>query len=95
MPLGFERILDAKDIYDQIPETFSEIDFNWTLEDIQSEMDLGHELWAARNEEGAIVAALFYRMERKALLTKHSSLNLRHQGRGYSHEIKKHFEEPA
>ena len=45
--------------------------------------------------EGEIVAAVFYKIEDDALLTKNTAIKITYQGSGFSHTIKEFFEKVA
>jgi len=89
---------DFKNIYEYTTDAFSDSpDFNWDLEGIQAEVKDGWELESAYNEKKDVIAALFYKVDKKSntLLTKNTGLQINHQGLGYSHEIKNYFEAVA
>lgn len=84
---------DMKKIYEYTIDAFSDSpDFNWNLEEIKREVKDGWSLYGVTNEEEEIVAAVFFRLDDKSLLTKNTGLKINHQGAGYSHEIKEFFE---
>lgn len=87
---------EIKQIYDYTIDAFSDTpDFKWNLEEIKKEVADGWTLCGVRNEEDEIVAAVFYRLDKKALLTKNTGLKIDHQGAGVSHAIKEFFEDTA
>ena len=90
-----EKIQDFKSIHEYTTAAFSDVDFKWTVDDIQKEVKAGWELWSVINEEKSIIAAVFFRLEGNTLLTKNSGPNIHHQGLGHSHEIKNYFEKLA
>ncbi len=88
-----EKNRDLKEIHDYTIDAFSDSpDFNWTLDDLKSEISSGWELFGVRNAEGEIVAAAFLKKDSDGLLTKNTGLRIDHQGSGYNHEIKEFFE---
>lgn len=85
-----------KEIYDYTIDAFSDTpDFKWNLEEIQKEVKDGWSLCGVRNKDNEIVAAVFYRLDKKKLMTKNTGLKIDHQGSGYSHEMKEFFEKTA
>ena len=87
---------DLKEVHDYTIDAFSDSpDFNWTVKGLKSEIKSGWELFGVRNEEDAIVAAVFLKAEKSKLLTKNTGLKIDHQGSGYSHQIKEFFEKFA
>ncbi len=87
---------DIKKVYEYTIDAFSDTpDFNWNLEEIKKEVKDGWLLYGVTNEDDEIVAAVFFRKENGALLTKNTGLKINHQGAGYNHEIKEFFEEKA
>jgi hypothetical protein len=91
-----EKAKDIKKIYDYTIDAFSDTpDFRWNLEEIKKEVAEGWSLCGVHNSDKEIVAAVFYRLDKKALLTKNSGLKIDHQGSGFSHEIKEFFENTA
>ena len=86
---------DYKKIYEHSLGAFSETpDFEWTFEDIKNEVSDGWELFSVNSGKN-IVAAIFYKIDKKRLLTKNTALKMNFQGSGYSHRIKEYFEEVA
>ncbi len=84
---------DFKKIHDYTIDAFSDTpDFNWTLDEIQNEVNAGWELYSVANEEEEVVAALFVQEIGDTLLTKNTGLKINHQGSGYNHEIKEYYE---
>lgn len=98
MKLNFKKAKSEKDIkaiYDYNIDAFSDSpDFKWTLEEIKNEVEEGWELYSLTNE-GEIVAAVFFKVEGDALLTKNTAIKIDHQGAGLSHSIKEFFEKVA
>ena len=91
-----EKNEELKEIHDYTIDVFSDSpDFSWTLGGLKSEIKLGWELFGVKNVEGEVVAAVFLKKERRALLTKNTGLRIDHQGSGYNHEIKEFFEQSA
>lgn len=87
---------DMKKVYEYTIDAFSDSpDFNWNLEEIQKEVKDGWSLFGVVNEDEEIVAAVFFRLDKGALLTKNTGLKINHQGAGYNHEIKEFFEDKA
>lgn len=87
---------DMKKVYEYTIDAFSDSpDFNWNLDEIKKEVKEGWLLYGVSNEEDEIVAAVFFRLVDKSLLTKNTGLKINHQGAGYSHEIKEFFEDKA
>jgi hypothetical protein len=85
-----------KEIYDYTIDAFSDTpDFKWNLEEIQNEVKDGWSLCGVRNKQDEIVAAVFYRLDKKKLMTKNTGLKIDHQGSGYSHAMKEFFEKTA
>ena len=98
MKLTFKRAKSEKDIkliLDYNIDAFSDSpDFKWTLEEIKKEVADGWELHSL-SSEGEIVAAVFYKVEDDALLTKNTAIKIDYQGTGLSHSIKEFFEKVA
>lgn len=91
-----EKPKDIKKVYEYTIDAFSDTpDFNWNLDEIKKEVKDGWLLYGVTNEDDEIVAAVFFRKEDGALLTKNTGLKINHQGAGYNHEIKEFFEEKA
>lgn len=91
-----DKSADIKKIYDYTIDAFSDTpDFKWTLDEIKKEVSDGWSLYGVRNTEKEIVAAVFFRLENKALHTKNTGLKIDHQGSGFSHAIKEFFEAKA
>lgn len=87
---------DIKNVYEYTIDAFSDSpDFNWNLDEIKREVSEGWSLCGVKNEDDEIVAAVFYRLDKGALLTKNTGLKINHQGSGYNHEIKEFFEDKA
>lgn len=87
---------EMKKVYEYTIDAFSDSpDFNWNLEEIKNEVKDGWSLYGVCNADNEIVAAVFFRLEDGALLTKNTGLKINHQGSGYNHEIKEFFEEKA
>ena len=87
---------EIKDIYDYTTDAFSDTpDFKWDLDGIEQEVKDGWTLCGVKNKDQEIVAALFYRLKNKKLMTKNTGLKIDHQGSGYSHAIKEFFETTA
>lgn len=87
---------EIQKIYDYTTDAFSDSpDFNWNLEEIKKEVKDGWSLYGAKNNEDEIVAAVFFKLDHCALLTKNTGLKINHQGSGYNHNIKKFFESKA
>lgn len=99
MSLRFNKSTSKEDfeqIHEYTIDAFSDTpDFAWTLDEIEKEVADGWELEAAYNGEDEIVAALFYMDTGEVLLTKNTGLKIHHQGSGYSHQVKEHFETVA
>jgi hypothetical protein len=99
MTLNFfsaDKPKEIKKVYEYTIDAFSDTpDFNWNLEEIKREVKDGWSLYGVGNEEDEIVAAVFFRLEDGALLTKNTGLKINHQGAGYNHEIKEFFESKA
>ena len=99
MSLNFNNAKSTKEIqaiYDYTIDAFSDTpDFKWNLEEIKNELKNGWSLVSVTNDDKEVVAALFYRLEGKDLLTKNTGLKINHQGSGYSHQIKEFFESVA
>lgn len=86
---------DINDIYEHNIDAFSDSpDFKWTIEEIQKEVSDGWELYSLILDD-QIVAAVFYKIEKSALLTKNTAIKTDHQGAGLSHMIKEFFEKVA
>lgn len=64
------------------------------MEEIKQEVKDGWELYAVYFEQ-EIIAALFCKVDKNALLTKNTAIKMQHQGSGFSHKIKHFFEEKA
>lgn len=98
MELTFKKIASEEEIqqvYDYNIDAFSDTpDFKWTLDDIRQEIAEGWELFAGFMDE-EIIAALFFKVEKDALLTKNTAVKMNYQGSGYSHKIKDYFEKVA
>lgn len=84
-----------RDIFEHNLDAFTDTpDFSWNIEEIKKEVKDGWELYAAYAQQ-EIVAALFLKLEKGALLTKNTALKMSHQGSGFSHQIKEFFEKMA
>ena len=91
-----KKAKEIKEIYDYTTDAFSDTpDFKWDLSEIEKEVKDGWTLCGVRNKSEEIVAAVFYRLENKKLLTKNTGLKIDHQGSGYSHAMKEFFEKTA
>lgn len=95
MELTFKKVdteEQIQEVYDYNIDAFSDTpDFKWTLEDIRQEMAEGWELMAVYLAD-EIIAAVFYKVEKDALLTKNTAVKMNYQGSGYSHKIKDYIE---
>lgn len=86
---------DYKEIFDHNIDVFSNSpDFNWTFDDIKREVKEGWQLYSVIFGDD-IIAAVFYMIDGKSLLTKNTALKMNFQGLGISHQIKEFFEEVA
>lgn len=86
---------DIQEIYQHNIDAFSDSpDFKWTLDEIKNEVAEGWELYSLI-VDNEIVAALFFKIEGQALLTKNTAIKSDHQGAGLSHVIKEFFEKKA
>ncbi len=86
---------DIKTIYDYNIDAFSDSPgFNWNYDEIKKEVKAGWELYGVE-ENGEIIAALFYKLDGKTLFSKNTSIKISHQGSGFSHKIKDFFEVQA
>lgn len=86
---------DIKTIYDYNIDAFSDSPgFNWNYDEIKKEVKDGWELFGVE-ENGEIIAALFYKVDEKVLYSKNTSIKISHQGSGFSHKIKDFFERQA
>lgn len=98
MDLEFKRATkesEFKEIYEHNFDAFTDTpDFRWNLEEIKKEVKEGWELHSA-HFKGEVIAALFLKLEKGALLTKNTALKMSHQGSGFSHQIKEYFEKIA
>ena len=98
MELKFKKAAkeaEIQEVFNYTIDAFSEAPgFNWTLEEIKQEIKGGWSLYAVYLQE-EIIAALFLKEEGKALLTKHTALQVGHHGSGYSHQIKEFIEQKA
>jgi len=91
-----KKTKEINEIYDYTTDAFSDTpDFKWNLEEIEQEVKDGWTLCGVKNKDKEIVAALFYQLKSKSLLTKNTGLRIDHQGSGYSHAIKDYFEQTA
>lgn len=95
MELTFKKVdteEQIQEVYDYNIDAFSDTpDFKWTLEDIRQEIVEGWELMAVYLGD-EIIAAVFYKVEKDALLTKNTAVKMNYQGSGYSHKIKDYIE---
>lgn len=98
MKFAFKKAKSEKDIkliHDYNIDAFSDSpDFKWNLEEIKKEVADGWELFSLSSGV-EIVAALFYKIEGDALLTKNTAIKIEYQGAGLSHMIKDFFEKVA
>lgn len=86
---------DVKDVYNFNVVAFADsTDFNWTEDNIKSQVKDGWELFSV-NYDGDIVAAAFVKIDGVNLYTKNTPIKLIHQGNGFSHKIKDFYEEFA
>ena len=86
-----------KEIYEHTVDAFSDSpDFNWTVQEIKNEVKDGWDLYACSTVENKeIIAAVFFKVDNDLLLTKNTAIKMHQQGSGYSHQIKKFFENKA
>ena len=98
MRLSFQKASkekDVKKVCEYTLDAFSESpDFHWSFKEIKKEINAGWELFGVCQEE-EIVAAAFLKEREGDLLTKNTAVKMTVQGSGYSHEIKKFFEQTA
>jgi hypothetical protein len=86
---------DIKSIHDYNIDAFSDSpDFKWTLDEIKKEVADGWELYSLMLGE-EILAAVFFKIDGKSLLSKNTAIKITHQGSGFSHTIKEFFEKMA
>lgn len=86
---------DYQKICDYSIEAFSDSPgFKWTPEGIKKEVQEGWTLEAVCADK-EVIAALFFRRQKDALLTKNTAIKSSHQGSGFSHQMKEYLEQKA
>lgn len=86
---------EIKSIVDYNLGAFSDSpDFDWNYHEILKEVENGWKLFSVNIGE-EIIAAIFYKIDKKELLTKNSGIKINYQGYGHSHVIKEFFEKIA
>jgi len=97
-PLQFELATknpEIEEVYNYNLEVFSETpEFSWTLDNLKDEAKQGWKISSVRVDD-QIIAAVFYKADKQALLTKSTPIKMEYQGNGYSHKIKEYFEKLA
>ena len=86
---------EIKNVFDYNIDAFSDSpDFKWTYDELKKEVENGWELFSVNLGE-EVIAALFFRLDKKVLYSKNTAIKMNYQGSGYSHKIKDFFEEKA
>jgi len=69
-------------------------DFEWTVDQLKEQKLNGWSVLSVQVDKD-VVAAIFLKIENKALLTKNTAIKINYQGNGFSHLIKEFYEEYA